>query len=220
MYDAIRIAHLQKKCPRFSDSHCGLACDASARDAKSLAMWVERCEPLRRGGCKIKAIMLASGGKQGPRKIALNICLMPTKPNMERCHTENTKRRSMNQRGLECVQTRRAPFQKTVATGKPSNCFPSSRAMQLRKVKPLAWVGHAMCRVVCPCRFPLVGLSLPCHHPCVCHGLCPGTSGVSSWRLLKADLKIEGANATTNTWLEPQPVWTFAKHSPSGRYLS
>ena len=33
-----------------SDSHCGLACDASARDAKSLAMWVERCEPLRTGG--------------------------------------------------------------------------------------------------------------------------------------------------------------------------
>ena len=30
-----------------SDSRCGLACDASARDAKSLAMWVERCEPLK-----------------------------------------------------------------------------------------------------------------------------------------------------------------------------
>ena len=30
-----------------SDSRCGLACDASTRDAKSLAMWVERCEPLR-----------------------------------------------------------------------------------------------------------------------------------------------------------------------------
>ena len=30
-----------------SDSRCSLACDASARDAKSLAMWVERCEPLR-----------------------------------------------------------------------------------------------------------------------------------------------------------------------------
>ena len=30
-----------------SDSRCGLACDASARDAKSLAMRVERCEPLR-----------------------------------------------------------------------------------------------------------------------------------------------------------------------------
>ena len=30
-----------------SDSRSGLACDASARDAKSLAMWVERCEPLR-----------------------------------------------------------------------------------------------------------------------------------------------------------------------------
>ena len=30
-----------------SDSPCGLACDASARDAKSLAMRVERCEPLR-----------------------------------------------------------------------------------------------------------------------------------------------------------------------------
>ena len=29
-----------------SDSRCGLACDASARDAKSLAMRVERCEPL------------------------------------------------------------------------------------------------------------------------------------------------------------------------------
>ena len=29
-----------------SDSRCGLACDASARDAKSLAMWVERCKPL------------------------------------------------------------------------------------------------------------------------------------------------------------------------------
>ena len=28
-----------------SDSRCGLACDASARDAKSLAMRVERCEP-------------------------------------------------------------------------------------------------------------------------------------------------------------------------------
>ena len=32
-----------------SDSRCGLACDASTRDAKSLAMWVERCEPLRCG---------------------------------------------------------------------------------------------------------------------------------------------------------------------------
>ena len=30
-----------------SDSRCGLACDASARNAKSLAMRVERCEPLR-----------------------------------------------------------------------------------------------------------------------------------------------------------------------------
>ena len=29
-----------------SDSRCGLACDASARDAKSLALRVERCEPL------------------------------------------------------------------------------------------------------------------------------------------------------------------------------
>ena len=29
-----------------SDSRCGLACDARARDAKSLAMGVERCEPL------------------------------------------------------------------------------------------------------------------------------------------------------------------------------
>ena len=32
-----------------SDSCCGLACDASSRDAKSLAMRVERCEPLRLG---------------------------------------------------------------------------------------------------------------------------------------------------------------------------
>ena len=30
-----------------SDSRCGLACDARTRDAKSLAMRVERCEPLR-----------------------------------------------------------------------------------------------------------------------------------------------------------------------------
>ena len=29
-----------------SYSRCGLACDASTCDAKSLAMWVERCEPL------------------------------------------------------------------------------------------------------------------------------------------------------------------------------
>ena len=29
-----------------SDSGCGLACDATARDSKSLAMRVERCEPL------------------------------------------------------------------------------------------------------------------------------------------------------------------------------
>ena len=33
--------------PSISDSRCGLACDASACDAKSLAMWFERCEPLR-----------------------------------------------------------------------------------------------------------------------------------------------------------------------------
>ena len=32
----------------FRNSRCGLACDASARDAKSLAMWVERCEPRAR----------------------------------------------------------------------------------------------------------------------------------------------------------------------------
>ena len=32
-----------------SDSRCGWACDASTRDAKSLAIWVERCEPLRAG---------------------------------------------------------------------------------------------------------------------------------------------------------------------------
>ena len=30
---------------RVTDSRCGLACNASAHDAKSLAMWVERCEP-------------------------------------------------------------------------------------------------------------------------------------------------------------------------------
>ena len=30
-----------------TDSGCGLACDASGRDAKSPAMWVEQCEPLR-----------------------------------------------------------------------------------------------------------------------------------------------------------------------------
>ena len=29
-----------------SNSRCGLASDVSARDAKSLAMWVERCQPL------------------------------------------------------------------------------------------------------------------------------------------------------------------------------
>ena len=28
---------------------CSLACDASARDANSLAMWVQRCQPLRSG---------------------------------------------------------------------------------------------------------------------------------------------------------------------------
>ena len=33
-----------------SDSRCGLVCDASTRDAKSLAMRVERCEPLRAAG--------------------------------------------------------------------------------------------------------------------------------------------------------------------------
>ena len=32
-----------------SDSRCGLACDVSTRDANSLAMWAERCEPLRDG---------------------------------------------------------------------------------------------------------------------------------------------------------------------------
>ena len=38
------------KCLRFGLSlFGGLACDASARDAKSLAMRVERCEPLRSG---------------------------------------------------------------------------------------------------------------------------------------------------------------------------
>ena len=33
--------------PAIFDSRCGLACDASTRDAKSLAMWVERCELYR-----------------------------------------------------------------------------------------------------------------------------------------------------------------------------
>ena len=44
-----------------SDSRCGLACDASTRDAKSLAMWGERCEPLRGG-----AILLRFCGSPGP----------------------------------------------------------------------------------------------------------------------------------------------------------
>ena len=35
---------MRKACD--SDSRCGLACDASTCDAKSLAMCVERCEPL------------------------------------------------------------------------------------------------------------------------------------------------------------------------------
>ena len=35
-----------------SDSRCGLACDASACDAKLLAIRVERCEPLSLGSCK------------------------------------------------------------------------------------------------------------------------------------------------------------------------
>ena len=38
-----------------SDSCCGLAWDASARDAKSLARWVERCEPLSSSpNCSLK----------------------------------------------------------------------------------------------------------------------------------------------------------------------
>ena len=39
-----------------SDSRCGLACDASARDAKSLAMWVERCEPLSHGRSMLRLL--------------------------------------------------------------------------------------------------------------------------------------------------------------------
>ena len=39
-----------------SDSRCGLACDASARDAKSLAMRVERCEPLREGSFRRRGL--------------------------------------------------------------------------------------------------------------------------------------------------------------------
>ena len=35
---------------RDSDSRCGLGCNASARNAKPLAMWVERCKPLSSGG--------------------------------------------------------------------------------------------------------------------------------------------------------------------------
>ena len=42
-----------------SDSRCGLACDASACDAKSLAIRVERCEPLR-------SQTLSSQGKNAP----------------------------------------------------------------------------------------------------------------------------------------------------------
>ena len=45
--------------PADSHSRCCLACDASAHDAKSLTMWVERCEPLRhdRSGFSLGELM-------------------------------------------------------------------------------------------------------------------------------------------------------------------
>ena len=49
-----------------SDSRCGLACDASARDATSLAMQVERCEPLSSGGWKTYRKF---GGKPLPKNV-------------------------------------------------------------------------------------------------------------------------------------------------------
>ena len=44
-----------------SDSRCGLACDASARDAKSLAIRVERCEPLRTLLCNSNGLLCKFG---------------------------------------------------------------------------------------------------------------------------------------------------------------
>ena len=42
-----------------SDFRCGLACEASARNAKSLVMWVEQCEPLSsEETCSISPILV------------------------------------------------------------------------------------------------------------------------------------------------------------------
>ena len=37
---------MRNACNSNSETRCGLTCDGSARDAKSLAMLVERCEPI------------------------------------------------------------------------------------------------------------------------------------------------------------------------------
>ena len=68
-----------------SDSRCGLACDASARDAKSLAMRVEQCEPLSSGPSgRPGKFFLRFLGDFGPRVAnALAIYRIEKPPNPE-----------------------------------------------------------------------------------------------------------------------------------------
>ena len=49
-----------------SDSRCGLACDASARDAKSLVMWVARCEALSSRAVPCLCLRVVVPLTQGP----------------------------------------------------------------------------------------------------------------------------------------------------------
>ena len=59
------------KCLRFGLPLRGLACDASARDVKSLAMWVERCEPLRFAGVLRGNTIRGNTTRNSERKMAL-----------------------------------------------------------------------------------------------------------------------------------------------------
>ena len=61
-----------------SDSRCGLACDASAHDAKSLAMRVERCEPLTSGDTKVYTKGVLGAEIRAPRQVQKEESLVST----------------------------------------------------------------------------------------------------------------------------------------------
>ena len=84
-----------------SDSRCGLACDASARDAKSLAIRIERCEPLSTG---------TSVGYPILQHIAQKLCDPPLPRKTSTQYYRNIAHYEVSLLGLQARGQERCPY--------------------------------------------------------------------------------------------------------------